>query len=384
MKYIFTILFVLFFAGCSNTMNTPSSIGHSNSFLEVDVVAQQDLSNDSDVSVALTPNQNDQKSIDTLEQQKPLAIQTIEQTNKNSFGILFASKVILKYSNELINTLNNYAIYKESNISLYTFDGVFETKEALQKQINLIHDANITKVIALLTKESLQDLDFFDDTIYYFPLVHKNEIPFDTQQNLYFGAIDYKQQTIELLATIGEEKFIEFYDDSALGNMLHSYVQNHPNLIYSKPIDDNNRNYKDFIQNNKQLENSVLLLNTPIVKSSILLSQLNAYKKHPKLILSSQLNYTSLIISLTQYEDRKNLFIANSIAYLEPELLEYLDFNAVNVVYRWVNYATIVGFEYLINQDISQFKELKIEQNQIIYPIKFYKISQNSIEIFNK
>jgi SRSO17 transposase len=136
--------------------------------------------------------------------------------------------------------------------------------------------------------------------------------------------------------------------------------------------------YKRFLKNRK-FENSMVILNTPIVKTSILLSQIRALDVNIQGVLSTQLNFTPLILSLTQKEDRKNLNVANSIGNLPIDLKEINSILDNNIEYSWVNYSIIVGMEYLTNS-LKLFEDLKIRDNQIVYPITIYKVKKYSFE----
>jgi SRSO17 transposase len=197
--------------------------------------------------------------------------------------------------------------------------------------------------------------------------------------NFTFGAISYKKQFEELIKYSANTNLVEFYGNSGIVRTLNSYLEN-LYVIFSKKIDDNNVRYKSFLEHNSRLNNSVVLLNTPIIKSSILLSAINAQELSIVSILSTQLNYTPLLFSLTQRHDRKKLIIANSIGNIPTELDEYNNLIGNNLNYSWVNYATIVGVEYLTNGNIDIFKDLSLVDNQVEYPVNLYKVGNNSFK----
>jgi aryl-phospho-beta-D-glucosidase BglC (GH1 family) len=80
---------------------------------------------------------------------------------------------------------------------------------------------------------------------------------------------------------------------------------------------------------------------------------------------------------MTQYQDRKNMIIANSITQNNDVLIETNSILGNDIVYDWINYTTTVGidyFSYIIN---GQKREYDIENlnNQMIYPIKLLQPS---------
>jgi hypothetical protein len=99
------------------------------------------------------------------------------------------------------------------------------------------------------------------------------------------------------------------------------------------------------------------------------------------MILSTQLNYTPLIFSLTQKIDRKNLVVANSIGKIPLELIEYNEILGNSVSYNWVNYSSIIGAEFLSTNNIDFFEDLKIENNQVVYPVKLYEVNDYSFNL---
>ena len=52
------------------------------------------------------------------------------------------------------------------------------------------------------------------------------------------------------------------------------------------------------------------------------MSQLTLYDTNATNVLSTQINYDPLVLSMTQYEDRKNMIIANSITQNNNILIE--------------------------------------------------------------
>ncbi len=307
----------------------------------------------------------------------------------DTLAIAFPSSDIDRYALEATNTLNAYLLQNDNHFVLESFDMMVQSRSNISKTFDRIREKGIKKVILLITKdyvnylEDIEDLEQFEIVL---PLVNKYEQRLSSKlfnSNILFGAISYKKQFDRLIAYARNYNLVEFYDNSPIGDTLHKYVQPH-NLKYSRMIDDNNGRYKTILKYHKsKIDNSALILNTPIVKSSILLSAATAEEVAVPLVLSTQLNFTPLLFSLTQVHDRKNLVIASSIGELPASLREYNKILGNNISYNWVNYSCIVAAEYLLFNDIDKFHDLTIQNNQIIYPVKLYDVKYYSFKLID-
>lgn len=309
--------------------------------------------------------------------------------NNINIAIIFPSVTIGQYALEATNSINTYLMYKNEQFKFNVYDIVVQNKENLISVIEKIKEEKINRVIAMITREdliylsSISDISHISHIKFYLPLINKyNIIDYDKFENLdlTFGAISYQNQFDKLIEYAEDKTLVEFYGDSGIGRILHEYLSD-KNIKYAKKIDDKNGRYKNFLENNENLDNSVVLLNTPIVKSSILLSAINSQELNISKILSTQLNYTPLLFSLTQKEDREKLVIANSIGEIPEYLEEYDNLIGNSLSYSWVNYSTIVGVEYLLNNNIKIFKDLSLKDNQIIYPVKLYTVGNHSFKL---
>jgi len=138
----------------------------------------------------------------------------------------------------------------------------------------------------------------------------------------------------------------------------------------------NKRNYFKGIVKDYKLKNSTLFLNTKLVKTSIILSQLRAYDIEPKVILSTQLNFDPRIIALTQEKDRENFVVASSIDKVDDKLIDIIKMYGGDIEYSWVDYSTLVGINYLYESNVSNGINTKIEENKVIYEPKLYKTTR--------
>ena len=104
----------------------------------------------------------------------------------------------------------------------------------------------------------------------------------------------------------------------------------------------------------------------------MIMSQLTLYDTNATNVLSTQINYDPLILSMTQHEDRKNMIIANSITQNNNVLIETNSLLSNDIVYDWINYTTTVGVDYFYNLATREDREynIAVEDNQMIYQIE--------------
>ena len=244
--------------------------------------------------------------------------------------------------------------------------------------------------------------------------------------NIYFGGIDYKAQS-DLLLKEAVSPLVIFYDKSAIGKSLALYeedkfkcddsqddnstlndndeIDNNRNeaegyfiepdelgaeLDGSQILEDQNRtvvkysiprrvtNIEEQLLYNDDIKQGSMFINTPIVKSSMIMSQITIYDVNATNVLSTQINYDPLVLSLTQYEDRSKMIIANSITHNNSIFIETNSLLGNDIVYDWINYTTTVGMDYFFNKITSQDKQYNIEMvsNQMHYPIELLMPSE--------
>lgn len=304
----------------------------------------------------------------------------------NTIAIVYPSVNIGKYALEATNSINTYLLYKELPFSIETYDMFIQNERNILRTFQQIEEKNISKVIAMITKEQLTTLNKvpnIEKVMIYLPLINKYEVTnIDELKNLNitFGGISYDEQFKKLFEYSQGYNLVEFYDNTPIGSFLHSFFKSQK-VVYSKIIDDNNGRYKYFLKRNRYINNASIILNTPIVKSSILLSSITAEELKPSMILSTQLNYTPLIFSLTQKIDRRKLVVANSIGKIPLELIEYNEILGNSLSYNWVNYSAIIGAELLSMNNIDFFEDLKVQDNQVVYPVNLYEVNDNSFSL---
>lgn len=367
---VFVSLFLLL--GCTSKKQNIEYKSKQNNLILDNNIKQKDIKKE-DISIVVEKTKDE-----VLE---PEIIKT------DNIAVVFSSSEIGKYALEVTVTMNTYLLYKNNNFNITIYDIDKYRGDKLSEVFKDISTKNISKVMLMITKNRLAKLATIDDVSkfkIYLPLINSYDtlIPLEVKNlNLVYGAISYKKQFEALYKYSKEESLSEFYDNSNIGSVLHSYLED-KQINYSRKINDRNGEYKYFLTS-ESLINSSILLNTPIVKSSILLSQINALEVDVKQILSTQLNYSPFLFTLTQKPDRRKVIIANSIGKIPDDIIEYNNLLNNNIIYNWVNYSTILGVEYLLNDNLDMFEGVEIKDNQVDYSVELYKARDNSFEKIN-
>ncbi|PID47339.1 MAG: hypothetical protein CR967_04695 [Proteobacteria bacterium] len=295
-------------------------------------------------------------------------------------ALIIPQKNIHRYATTVTNSVISYLMAKNAQFEIKVFNIGNEDPLSLRIAFENVKKLRFKVAIAPLTPKGA---DFtaknISDLLIFIPTINANFIQ-NPPQNIIFGGISYQKQ-IDLLSRYANEKIATFSDGSNLGERLNIIASRNNNIAYSNKITNSKVNLKYMLKGNKRLNNASIFLNMPLVKSSLLASQLRVYDVYPYSLLSTQINYHPMLLSLTQYQDRKKLYIANSIS---PSPLNIRATNALfghTIVYDWVNYATNVGLDYLYANYFSQgepriFKEM-ISSNQIIYNTSILKSSRH-------
>ena len=322
-------------------------------------------------------NQIDNKIENKIADNKAVENQIQLDTTKVKMKVAFIypSNLVSKYSKSSINTISGYLSYQNSDFELMVIDTENESPSKIASAFQEVRDANIKNVIALFTPNSISTLNnvVTSDLKVYLPLIEKKEIS-SNNDSLIYGSISYDNQIRKLNEYSSSN--VMFYQDSYLGAKLKkSYDSIVSDTRVKKEISKNENNFKNIVTGSG-IANSTLFLNTDIVKTSMILSQLRAYDVYPKVVLSTQLNYDPLLMTLTQDQDREQLILANSIDVVDKELKDEIATFGGNIQYEWVDYSTLVGINYLYYGKNSNLVPTKIENNQAMYNTRLFKCTE--------
>ncbi|MDN5105481.1 hypothetical protein O8C79_09260 [Aliarcobacter butzleri] len=387
MKQLLTLLFVAFvFLGCNQKQVVQLKMPNQNKSVPTKVkedkttVVEEFISNDSIIKEEVIDNSNN-GSMNTVQPQadeETVAQQSIniniDETRANvKLAFVYPSTLVSKYAKSSLSTISGYLSYKQANYNLIVVDSKNESYENINNAFSKLKEEGVTKVIALFTPNALNNLNKIvtDDFKVYLPLIEKKD-SLENNDNLIFGSISYDDQ-LKKLSYYSNGKNSTFYQETYLGTKLknsYDFVIGNSNL--RKEISNDEKNFKNVV-NDSRLRNSSLFLNTDLVKSSLILSQMTVYEINPNTILATQILFDPMLMVLTQERDRQNLIIANSIGNVDSKLKDEIATVGGNITFEWVDYSTLVGTNYLFSNGNSSLISTKIENNQAVYTPRLFK-----------
>lgn len=304
-------------------------------------------------------------------------------------ALVMPKKIIGRYSVASIDTIMAYLASRGMDFELEVFDSKDEESASIQSIYQQILDKDFQFAIAIFTTKGAYEISKLPLKIpFYIPTVNATQINFDSNTNpmLFFGGINYKNQIQELLKLHEGSHILAYSDDSPVGERLALALQELVPTMQNQTITN-----QDAATFNKQaklqeklIEDADVFLNTPVVKSGLLLSQIGYFRKKASKFLSTQINYNPSITVLTQKRDRKNLYIASSIGKANQKLIEYGSLLNSDLQFDWVNYATALGIEMFFRivfpDSLPYFQETLLD-NQIQYQTKVYSIDNKGFFI---
>ena len=326
-------------------------------------------------------------------------------------ALLLPYNKIGKYASSTTNAAFAYMMTKSHAFSLKSYKVESEEIHDLKTALAKIEADGFSYVIAPFTNEGAQNIITLNPEInIYFPTINKDDVN-STSPYLLFGGINYKTQS-DMLLKEADAPLVIFSDKSQTGTKLALYQEErfkNPILedetsehegIFSgffrkkapskKSFDETRQrnvikyfisgrttNLENYLEDNEKIANASFFINTPIIKSGMIMSQLTLYDANATNILSTQINYDPLLLSMTQYIDRKNMIVANSITQENNVLIETNSLLENDIVYDWINYTTTVGIDHFYNEITGEDKEYQItmKERQMLYEIELLRPS---------
>jgi hypothetical protein len=301
-----------------------------------------------------------------------------------AIALLVPDKIIGRYSTSISKSVFSYLLTRQHPFRVKSFYIDKEDKESILGAIQEISKERFKFIIAPMTESGAKILtELSPQTYIYFPTIHKSSIETDSEYIL-FGGIDYENQVSELIRFLRDRSRLAlFYDDSPKGKELHSLVLSELEKAEKKmritakvKVRRDRASFADLYKDNNRTVGQSFFLNTTKVKSSIILAQLTAFEQNPSLILSTQINYSPILLSMTQSKDRENMLIANSISRKDSRNI--VDTNALlynDIRYDWINYSTTLGVDYFFSIITGQdrlYDEL-FADGQVLYSVRIMK-----------
>lgn len=353
---------------------------------------------------------------------------------KLKIAMLLPISKIGKYAASTTKASFAYLMTKSHPFTLKSYKVNSEKEEELKQALYKIHADGFNYVIAPVTQEGAQNIIKINPSLHvYFPTINKNDVN-TTSPYLSFGAINYTTQskillkeavsplvifsdnskTGKRLATFQKEEFLhptpivepveelQHDETSSLFGEVMSVFGNEDEAEYNiNEVEESNAtepeiekkvityslsrrrtNLESYLKDNEKILNASFLINTPIIKSGMVLSQLTLYDTNATNVLSTQINYDPLLLSMTQYIDRKDMVVANSITEHNNILIETNSLLDNDIVYDWINYTTTVGMDYfyslITNEDRTY--TTKMVNNQMIYETELLQPSRSKFK----
>lgn len=297
-------------------------------------------------------------------------------------AIIIPQDSIKSYAAVVSNSAIAYMIRQNANIDIKFYNIGNESTDSISDALTRAKAENISYLITPFTQVGVAHLNNLleDSMLAYIPTLHSSTLP-NLKVNLIFGGIDYKEQIVRLL-DFSNGKNAAFSDGSLLGSTLNKYSEElSGGLVYQNEI-GNQTDLKNFVDRNSKINEASIFLNIPILKTSLLSSQLRVYDINATNLLSTQINYTPSIFKLTQPQDRELIYIANSLSAVDSSLDSNNKILGQDINFNWVGYSTSVGMDYIytayLNQNAQKLFSERIENSQVIYNTKILKAGESS------
>ena len=294
----------------------------------------------------------------------------------DKIAVIIPQKVIKSYANVVSNAILSYILKQDANVEVKFINSSDESLSSLQNALQNARNEGFIYFIAALTQNgaNIANSLILPNELIYIPSVHSSFVA-APKPNLIFGGVDYKAQISTLLA-FANEKVVAFDDGSALAQKLNEYVRMQSNDYYESSITGKDINLNDTLSKKSKFDNASVFLNIPIVKASLVATQMRGFEIKPYALLSTQINFLPNIFSAITQRDRQNLFVANSLNLLDESFLGLGDLFGVDFRYSQIGYSSALGVEYIytnfINKSASKIFAERVEGSQVLYDVKIY------------
>ena len=300
----------------------------------------------------------------------------LKLAQSDKIAVIIPQKIIKSYANVVSNAIMSYILKQDSNVEVKFINSSDESLSSLQNALQNARNEGFIYFIAALTQNgaNIANSLILPNELIYIPSVHSSFVT-APKPNLIFGGVDYKAQISALLA-FANEKIVAFDDGSALAQKLNEYVRMQSNDYYESSITGKDINLNDTLSKKSKFDNASIFLNIPIVKASLVATQMRGFEIKPYALLSTQINFLPNIFSAITQRDRQNLFVANSLNSLDERFLGFGDLFGVDFRYSQIGYSSALGVEYIytnfINKNASKIFTERVEGSQVLYDVKIY------------
>ena len=327
-----------------------------------------------------------EKSID------PSATQQSHISSPIKIAVISSPKVIGKYSQSVFNvSLATLISLTAGECEIKHYPLAEESSNALSKTMTEIYHDDMGAILAPLTASGTKNFLALNPKLPVFiPTVHKRDFSY-APQNVAFGSIDYVRQ-IEALLPYMSDSIAVFYDDSSVGKQLKASTEEAfleykgaKKTFTAYAVDQKGDNIVSHLSKPSQFHKKSIIFHLPVVKSSLLAAHLTFTGVKERNILSTQINIDPNLLNLTQYHDRKNMILANSLIEFPAAIYESNALMNNDISFDWVNYAASVGIDYLVAvvNGTPRAYTMRIINNQVIYPIELLRPKESGFEPLN-
>ncbi|TLD84192.1 hypothetical protein [Helicobacter trogontum] len=310
-----------------------------------------------------------------------------DSSNGLRVALMIPQKNVGRYSVTSSDAILAYLIAHGDNFSFKVFGTQNEEVNNLVASYNKISEEEYDLIISILTPRGLENLLQNADitTPLFVPTINeKQAVKFAPNKNIFFGGIDYESQ-VNMMVTLAEQKksaIISFNDDSMIGKMIGAIMQSRTNTAKQEVIDSKkSTNFAPVIAKYKQgIRNSMVMLNTSVIKSGLIIPQMGNARAMPSVFLSTQINYNPSLLTLMPKEDTKKLFVVSAISPIHTRLLLFNEILSADLQYDWVNYATALALDIFLtqgNRTNMRFFMESLQGNQVMYNNRFYGVKDS-------
>ena len=291
-------------------------------------------------------------------------------------AVIIPQKIIKSYANVVSNAVLTYILKQEANVEVKFINSNDESLQSLQNALQTARSGGFSYFIAALTQGGANTINslVLSTELVYIPSVHSSFV-LNPKPNLIFGGVDYKAQISALLA-FANEKVVAFDDGSMLAQKLNEYVRMQSADYYETSIVGKDINLNNTLNKKSKFDGASIFLNIPIVKASLVTTQMRGFEIKPYALLSTQINFLPNVFSAITQRDRQNLFVANSLNQVDEAFLGLGELFDVDFRYSHIGYSSALGAEYIytnfINKNASKIFTESVEGSQVLYDVKIY------------
>ncbi|OUT15193.1 hypothetical protein B9N63_02580 [Campylobacter concisus] len=315
--------------------------------------------------------------------------EAILKVNKSGkIAVIIPQKIIKSYANVVSNAVLSYVLKQDADIEIKFINSNDESPQSLTNAMQAARAQGFNYFIAALTSNGANIINslVLPNELIYIPSVHSSFI-INPKPNLIFGGIDYKEQISALLA-YSNEKIVAFDDGSSLGQKLNEYVRMQSSDYHEASIVGKDINLNDTLSKKSKFDNASIFLNIPIVKASLVATQMRGFEIKPYALLSTQINFLPNIFNAIAQRDRQNLFIANSLNPINDLFLGLGDLFDVDFRYSQIGYSSAFGAEYIytnfIDKSADRIFTERVENSQVLYGVKIYNAKGDHFDEANQ